>query len=78
MMTCLSCSTIHLPYPKLKEFADDNFRFGENGKKFFNWVENAVGKRRNCSLRAISPFPTVFSKGLYCRHVKTRACLGKG
>ena len=34
-------------------------------------------KRRNCSLRAISPFPAVFSKGLYCRHVKTRACLGK-
>ena len=36
------------------------------------------GKRRNCSLRAISPFPTVFSKHLCCRHVKTRACLGKG
>ena len=36
------------------------------------------GKRRNCSLRAISPFPTVFSKDLCCRHVKTRACLGKG
>ena len=36
------------------------------------------GKSRNCSFRAISPFPTVFSKGLYCRHVKTRACLGKG
>ena len=36
------------------------------------------GKRRNCSLRAISPFPTVFSKYLSCRHVKTRACLGKG
>ena len=35
------------------------------------------GKRRNCSSRAISPFPTVFSKDLYCRHVKTRACLGK-
>ena len=34
-------------------------------------------KRRNCSLRAISPLPTVFSKELYCRHVKTRACLGK-
>ena len=28
------------------------------------------GKRRNCSLRAISPFPTVFSKDLYCRHKK--------
>ena len=30
------------------------------------------GKKRNCSLQAISPFPTVFSKDLYCRHVKTR------
>ena len=36
------------------------------------------GKRRNCSLRAISPFPTVLSKDLSCRHVNTRACLGKG
>ena len=36
------------------------------------------GKRRNCSLRASSPFPTVFSKDLYYRHVKTRACLEKG
>ena len=36
------------------------------------------GKRRNCSLQAISPFSTVFSKDLYCRHLKTKACLGKG
>ena len=36
------------------------------------------GKRRNCSLRPISPFPTVFSKDLYWKHVKSRACLGKG
>ena len=36
------------------------------------------GKRRNCSLRAISPFPAVFSKDLYSRRVKSRACLGKG
>ena len=35
------------------------------------------GKRRNCSLRAISPFSTVFSKDLYRRDVKTRACLWK-
>ena len=33
-------------------------------------------KRWNCSLWAISPFPTVFSKDLYSRHVKSRACLG--
>ena len=63
---------------KLKEFADDNFKFNGNGRQFFKQVENAEGKRRNCSLRAISPFPSVFSKDMYCRHVKTRACLGKG
>ena len=61
---------------KLKEFADDNFKFNE-----FSDVLQTVRKQcrmmRNCSLRAISPFPTVFSKDLYCRHVKTRASLGK-
>ena len=36
------------------------------------------GRRRNCSLRAISPFPTVFSKGLFPRDVKRCHCLGMG
>ena len=54
------------------EFAVDNFEFDVIGLKFSEWVENNVGNGE------ISPFPTVFSKGLHCRHVKTRACLGKG
>ena len=29
---------------KLKELADDNFKFDENGRKFLKWVENTVGK----------------------------------
>ena len=29
---------------KLKEFADDNFNFFENGRKFWKWIENTVGK----------------------------------
>ena len=29
---------------KLKEFADDNFKFDENGGKFSKRVENTVGK----------------------------------
>ena len=29
---------------KVKEFADDNFKFDENGRKLSKWVENAVGK----------------------------------
>ena len=40
---------------KLKDFADDNFKFDENGRKH-------CGIRRHCSFRAISLFPTVFSK----------------
>ena len=62
---------------KLKEFADDNSEFDENGRKFSTWVEN-TGKRKNCLLWAISPIPAEFSKDLYHRQVKTRACLGKG
>ena len=61
-----------LDFSKLKELADNNFKFNENGRKFSKWAENTAGKGE------ISPFPTVFSKHLYCRHVKTRACLGKG
>ena len=34
---------------KLKDFADDNLKFEENGRKLSKWVEN-TGKRRNCSL----------------------------
>ena len=63
---------------KLKELVDDNFKFDENGRKFSKWVQNTVGKKRNCSLRAISPFSTWFSKDSYCRHVKNKACFEKG
>ena len=36
------------------------------------------GKRRNCLLRAISPFPIVFSKGLFPRGVKRCHHVGMG
>ena len=54
----------------MKEFEDDNFKLNENGRNFSKRVEN-TGKRRNCSLRAISLFPRLFSEDLDCRHVKT-------
>ena len=28
----------------MKDFADDNFKVDENGRKFFKRVENTVGK----------------------------------
>ena len=33
-----------LDWPKLKAFAEDNFIFHENGRKFSKRVENTVGK----------------------------------
>ena len=67
--------TTNLRLSKLKKFADDNFKFDE--RKFFKGVENAVGKGEFDLFKQFSLF-TVFSKDSYCRHIKTRACLGKG
>ena len=47
---------------KLKEFADEKFKFVENGRKLSKQVENTLGKSEICSLPAISTFPTVFLK----------------
>ena len=49
---------------KLKEFADDNIKLDEKWQKVLLMGGKHCGKRRNCSLRAISPFPSVFSKDL--------------
>ena len=63
---------------KLKEFSDDNFKFDGNDRKFFEQVENTVEKGEIARNRQFLLFPTVFSKDSYCRHVKSRDCLGKG
>ena len=66
-----------LDISKLKEFADDNFKFDENGSNFSKLVENTVGKGEIARDEQFFLFPSVFSKDLYCRNVKTRACLGR-
>ena len=67
-----------LTLPKLKEFADENFKHDENGKKSSKRVENTVGKGEIARNEQFLLFPPVLSKDLYNRHVKSRACLGKG
>ena len=62
----------------MQEFADDNFNFDENGKKVIQKGRKRCGKRRNCSLRAISPFPIVFPKRLVLQTRKNQGLLGKG
>ena len=61
----------------MKEFTDDNFKADKNGGKFSERVENIVEKVEIARYKKFLLFP-VFSKDLHCRHVKTRACLGKG
>ena len=63
---------------KLKEFADDYSKFNKKWQKAIQTGSKHCGKRRNCSLWAISPFPTVFSKGLLPRGVKRCHCVGMG
>ena len=47
---------------KLKEFADDNFEFNENGRKFFKWVENNVGKREIARYEQFLLYPYCFQR----------------
>ena len=61
----------------MKEIADDSFKLDENGRVLQKGRKHGV-KGRNCSLQAISSFPTVFSKGLHSRHIKNLGLFGKG
>ena len=46
----------------LKEFADDNFKFDENGRKFCKRVENTVGKGEIAHYEQFLVFPQCFQK----------------
>ena len=64
------CRLVRLnPFPndildraELKEFATDNFKFDENGRKFSKQVENTVEKGKNARCEQFLLFPQVFHK----------------
>ena len=47
---------------KLKEVADDNFIFDENGRQFCKQVENTVGKGEIAHYEQFLLFPQGFQK----------------
>ena len=47
---------------KLKEFADNNSKFDENGKKLSKRVENTVGKGEIARYEQFLLFPQCFKK----------------
>ena len=54
--------TTNLRLSKLKRFADNNFKFDENGGKFFRQVENTVEKGDFARYEQILLFPWRFQK----------------
>ena len=69
--------TRNLDLPKLKEFADDDFRFDENGRKFSKPGENTAGKGEIARYEQFLLFHSVFIR-LVPQTVKTMVCLGQG
>ena len=51
-----------LDISKLKEFADDNFKFYENGRKLLKRIENTVGKGEIARYENFLLFPQCFEK----------------
>ena len=47
---------------KMKEFADKNFKFDENGIKFSKRVENTMGKEEIARYEQFLLFPECFQK----------------
>ena len=47
---------------KLKKYADNNFEFDENGRKFFKRVENTAGKGEIARYYQFLLFPLCFQK----------------
>ena len=48
-----------------KEFADDNFKFDENGRKLSKWAENTVGKGEIARYEQFLLFSQCFQKACF-------------
>ena len=63
---------------KLKEFADDNFKFDENDRKVSRWLENTVGKGEIAHYEQFLLFPQCFQKTNVLQTRKNQGLFGKG
>ena len=69
-MVQVYCMQMIKPFPKrqildsskLKQFADDNFKFDENGREFSKLIENTVGKGEIARYEQFLLFPRCFQK----------------
>ena len=70
--------TTNLEFSKLKEFADDNFKFEGHGRKLIKWVEkwveNTVGKGEIACFKQFLLFHSVFKRLVSQGHQKVSLC----
>ena len=62
---------------KFKAVADDKIDVAKTMLSVFDQIEKHWGKERKGWLRAFSPFPTMFSKCLFFRVIKSWDCVVK-
>ena len=72
------CQTTNFRLFQIDRLCRRQFKIWRKWQKVIPAGEKHCGKGRNCLLRAISLFPTVFSKGFFPRGVKRRRCVGMG
>ena len=74
MFCCMEFNAITrrqiLDSSKLKKFADNNFKFDENGRKLSKQVENTVGKGEIARYEQFLLFPQCFQKACFLRASK--------
>ena len=63
--------------PNCNKFADNNFNFNGNGRKFFQQIENTVGKGEFARYEKFLLFPQCF-KRLIPQTRKNQGLFGKG
>ena len=79
LLNCLTLSqTTNFRLFQTETVCRRQFQIWRKWQKVIQTGTKHYGKRRNCSLRAISPFPTVFSNGLFPRGVKRCHYVGMG
>ena len=75
VILCLThYQTTILDSSKLKEFADDNFRYDDNGRKLSKQVENTVGKGEIACYQQFLLFPHCFQKACFPEASKVSLC----
>ena len=62
---------------QIESIADDKLNVNDKLDFVLGRVGNVVGKRRKCWLPTFSPFPTIFSKALCFRVIKSQDCVVK-